>query len=336
MIDTSNWKEFRVGDLFEVSKAYAYNKETLPESDSTENVHINCVTRTAINNGVDYIADLTKDLKIENGNALTIGGEGVICFYQSDKFVCGTNMTVLRHKQLTVKSGLFISTIINYYSAGRFCYGRAFNKWQVENAVISLPATPSGEPDWKYMEDFMGGLHSEPLKTSVKSSHIPLETEKWGEFRVGDLFDVELAKGDIKLDEMLLGDMPLVSSGETNNGIVGYIDNNGDGKSERFDANRITVDMFGNAYYQSEPFYAVSHGRVNILSPKFDLTPNVGLFLSTIIKGDQYKYSYGRAVYSRVVENMVIRLPQTPDGEPDWAWMENYMRSLPYSDLIAA
>lgn len=157
MIDTSNWKEFRVGDLFEVSKAYAYNKETLPESDSTENAHINCVTRTAINNGVDYIADLTKDLKIESGNALTIGGEGVICFYQSDKFVCGTNMTVLRHKQLTVKSGLFISAIINYYSAGRFCYGRAFNKWQVENAVISLPATPSGEPDWKYMEDFMGG-----------------------------------------------------------------------------------------------------------------------------------------------------------------------------------
>lgn len=108
---------------------------------------------------------------------------------------------------------------------------------------------------WKIL---WGGLHSEPLKTSVKSSHIPLETEKWGEFRVEDLFDVELAKGDIKLDEMLLGGIPLVSSGETNNGIVGYIDNNGDGKSERFDSNRITVDMFGNAYYQSEPFYAVS------------------------------------------------------------------------------
>lgn len=335
MIDTSNWKEFRVGDLFEVSKAYAYNKETLPESDSTENVHINCVTRTAINNGVDYIADLTKDLKIESGNALTIGGEGVICFYQSDKFVCGTNMTVLRHKQLTVKSGLFISTIINYYSAGRFCYGRAFNKWQIENAVISLPATSSGEPDWKYMEDFMGGLHSEPLKTSVKSSHIPLETEKWGEFKVSDIFTIKKGKR-LTSEEQTNGCVPYVGAIDSNNGITNMI-----GQAAIHDENTISLSYngsVGEAFYQPEEYWATDD--VNALyfkeSNGYPFNVYIGLFICAILRKEKYRFSYGRKWILTEMENTLIRLPVQTDGTPDWTWMENYMRSLPYSDLIAA
>lgn len=93
-----------------------------------------------------------------------------------------------------------------------------------------------------------------------------IDTSTWKEFRVGDLFTVELAKGDIQLAEMDLGNVAFVSSGGTNNGIAGYISSIGDGKSEIFPSNRITVDMFGNAFYQSEQFYAVSHGRVNIVN----------------------------------------------------------------------
>lgn len=155
-----------------------------------------------------------------------------------------------------------------------------------------------------------------------------LDIGKWKEFRVGDLFDIELAKGDIKFDDMMSGDIHLVSSGESDNGIVGCIDAAGDGKSEIFDGNCLTVDMFGNAFYQNEEFYAVSHGRVNILKPKFVLTEYVGLFLSTVIKQEQYKYSYGRAVYSDVARDMIIRLPVDSNGEPDWVFMEEYIKSL--------
>lgn len=48
--------------------------------------------------------------------------------------------------------------------------------------------------------------------------------QQWGFFKVKDFFKVELSKGDIKLDEMESGTVALVSSGETNNGVVGYID----------------------------------------------------------------------------------------------------------------
>ena len=104
-------------------------------------------------------------------------------------------------------------------------------------------------------------------------------TQQWRFFKIKDFFKVELSKGDIKLDEMESGTVALISSGETNNGVVGYIDEKGDGKAKIFPPNRITIDMFGNAFYQSEPFYAVSHGRVNILTPKFNLTKGIGLFI---------------------------------------------------------
>lgn len=64
--------------------------------------------------------------------------------------------------------------------------------------------------------------------------------------------------------------------------------------------------MFGNAFYQDEPFYAVSYGRVNVLNPKYDLTLNVGLFICTIINHEQHKYSYGRAVYSKVAKKWIL------------------------------
>lgn len=98
-----------------------------------------------------------------------------------------------------------------------------------------------------------------------------LNVESWKEFVVSDYFDVYLSAGDLKLDDCELGNIPLISSGATNNGIVGYIDEKGDGKAQRFKANSITVDMFCNAFYQNHDYYAVSHGRIRLaiyLSPK--------------------------------------------------------------------
>jgi hypothetical protein len=89
--------------------------------------------------------------------------------------------------------------------------------------------------------------------------------------------------------------------------------------------------MFCHANYQGVPYYAVGHGRVNILLPKFTLNKFIGLFICTLINREVYRFSYGRAVYSTVAEKMIIRLPVTPSGEPDWQFMEDYIKSLPFS-----
>ena len=163
-----------------------------------------------------------------------------------------------------------------------------------------------------------------------------LNTPLWKEFTIGDYFDVYLSSGDLKIDDCEPGNIPLISSGSTNNGIVGYIDEKGDGKAQIFKANCITVDMFCNAFYQNEDFYAVSHGRVNILCPKFKCNLQIGLFICSIIKKEQFKYSYGRAVYSSEIARMIIKLPSTPDNEPDWNYMDQYIKSIKHKPLSTA
>lgn len=178
-----------------------------------------------------------------------------------------------------------------------------------------------------------------------------LNTQEWKEYQIDKLFKVVLSKGDIKEDDMDSGTVRLVSSGETDNGIVAHIDSKGDGKAEIFDGNVITADMFCNAYYQDKPFYAVSHGRVNVLLPKFKLNSFIGLFISTIINNEKYKYSYGRALYSNVVSSMIIKLPTKFDEAngkfiiddkktyseegyiPDWQFMEDYIKSLHHKPI---
>lgn len=153
-------------------------------------------------------------------------------------------------------------------------------------------------------------------------------TKKWKKFYLNQLFSCVLSKGDLKEEECLSGEVPLVSSGSTNNGIVKYIDSQGDGKAQIFEGNCLTIDMFCNCFYQEKKFYAVSHGRVNILLPKFSLNKNIGLFLATVINVQRYKFSYGRAVYSSVAEKIDIKLPVDSYGNPDWEYMDNFIHIL--------
>ena len=49
-----------------------------------------------------------------------------------------------------------------------------------------------------------------------------LNVNEWEEFQVGKLFNCSLSAGDLKIDDCEKGDIPLISSGQTNNGLVGY------------------------------------------------------------------------------------------------------------------
>jgi hypothetical protein len=86
--------------------------------------------------------------------------------------------------------------------------------------------------------------------------------------------------------------------------------------------------MFCKAYYQPTDYYAVSHGRVNILKPKFELSRNIALFICSLINYETYRFCYGRGVYSNVIAGLEIKLPVNADDTPDWELIENYMQSL--------
>lgn len=328
-LDIENWKQFRIGDLFEIENGKKY------PSDMRESGKLPLISTSAQNNGVsDHIAT-RKDHVYSNFLTVAYSGSvGATFYHKENVFVGETVFALLPKFKCNEYIGYFLSTILNFENY-RYDYGRKIVGSKYIDFVIKLPTTEQGTPDWKFMEEYIKSLHCKPLTTKNKSeNNLKLNTNEWKPFEIGELFDVQLSKGDLKLNEVDCGIIPLISSGDTNNGYIGKISKIGDGKAEIFTKNKITLDMFGNAYYQDKDFFAVSHGRVNILSPKFELNKYIGLFIIPIIEMEQYKYSYGRAIYSKVAENMIINLPATEQGIPDWKFMEQYIKSLPYGDRL--
>ena len=151
---------------------------------------------------------------------------------------------------------------------------------------------------------------------------------KWKEFQLVDLFELHLAKGDLQPKKLQNGEIPLVSAGGANNGIVMYI-KDGDGKSDKFDSNVITIDMFGKAFYQNKDFFAVSHGRVNILKPKFKLNFHIGLFFVSLFdKKLLDSFSFTKMCSQGRLQKETINLPIDSNGEPNFTLMEKFIKNI--------
>lgn len=59
----------------------------------------------------------------------------------------------------------------------------------------------------------------------------------------------------------------------------------------------------------------------------------IALFVCAVLRQEKYRYSYGRKWVLESMKSNVIKLPEK-SGEPDWLYMEDYIKSLPYGDRI--
>lgn len=159
-----------------------------------------------------------------------------------------------------------------------------------------------------------------------------IDTSEWQEYNITDLFDFEQIKGDIQAPKTKGGEYPLVSSGKINNGICKYIEKQE--SSNLFDKNKITIDMFGKVFFQTQKFYSVAHARVNVLTPKHNLNKYTGLYVATAIEAvTLLKYQFSNMCSQKALKTEKIKLPsvynfETKKYEPDWEYMEKYMRDI--------
>lgn len=327
-IDTSKWKEFVLKDLFTIEKGTRLTKANMKPG------NINYVGATAFNNGVTAKIGNTENL--HPAGTLTVCYNGSIgqTFYQTEPYWATDDVNVLYPKfELTPYIARFLRPIIQKYGQN-YAYVDKWTADKMQATKILLPAK-DGSPDWEFMENYMREKEQQ-TSTSVKAlnrlthTHNPkrVDTSEWKEYPLNKLFEIKLSEGDNKANLLEEGQIPLVSSGSFNNGIAKYI-KEGDGKSKMFEGNVITVDMFGKAFYQNKPFYAVSHGRVNILEPKFANNKYLGLFISSIIDSTLFpKYNFVMMCNQSQLQKEKIKLPATSSGEPDWDLMEQYMRQV--------
>lgn len=333
-IDISEWKEFRVGDLFDIhpTKAYKCTNAELLDGGGT-----NVVVNSAYDNGIGGTSTFSPT---ENGNMITFSDtvDANTIFYQKSPFIGYPHVQGLypvgKYQNAWTQGNLqyFVTAFRERALSVGFDYGNKFRRDIAANLFVKLPSTPDGAPDWAYMESYMANLETKVaesltmLQAAKDAEKKKVDTREWGEFRVGELFDAFLSKDDIQPKAIVEGNTPLVSSGKENNGIIACIDNK---NARLWEANTLTVDMFGKVFYQGQPYYAVSHGRVNILMPRMPMTKHCMQFIGCAIERvTTDKYAFSEMCTGTKLLKDVILLPKDETGQPDWAYMEEYMRKV--------
>ena len=277
------------------------------------------VTSGSKNNGVVGFFDLEPLYK----NVISVARTGSIgeTFYHDYPCVINSDCMVLTAKQSLSVEDMFWFVYAIGKSKIRFSYARKVTPSRLGQIFI-----PSEKPKWFKKADW--NLESK-LNKKATDKEINLDVSTWQWFTYNVIFD--LKKGQrIVNNEMIKGNTPCIRPIEDNNGVHDYID-----LEPNHTGNTITVNYNGSvaeAFYQPKPYFALDD--INILYPKFELNPYIAMFLITLIRKEKYRFSYGRKWHLGRMKESKIKLPIDSNGKPDWKFMEDYIKSLPYSANI--
>lgn len=331
-IDKSKWQEFDFNKVFLVTRG-----KRLKTADQISG-DIAYISSTKINNGIDNYVIPPDDIPIFN-HAITINIIGSIgfCFYHSYNFIASDNCAVLNIKdkniQLNIILFLFLKPVLEAMKH-KYSYARTMNIPILKKEKILLPAK-NNLPDWGYMRNYIKNKAKDIIyKNPViyPKTTISLNSVQWQEFKVPDLFYVVGTKTTPKLilNEYGYGDCPYITTRATNNGIDGFYDF----YTEK--GNVLTIDSatIGHTTYQEGDFSASDHVEKLIPICHKKMNKYVALFLKTILNKEQYRYGYGRKFNQTRIKETIINLPIVSKNLPNWQFMEDYIKSLPYSKSL--
>lgn len=365
-LNVQEWKEIQIGRLFDIypTKAYAgMSNDELNDGGATP-----FIINSAENNGIGGFCSLPAT---EKGNIITFSDttDGNTFFYQPNDFIGFAHVQGMHPKgrEWNKYQMIFMTAILMFHNRGLFNYGRKMRRDVISSTFVKVPVQHNEDgslvidankkysddgyvPDWEFMENYIKSLHSQPITTKISGKSVPdLDVDKWEEFRVGKLFsNIYKAKAHTK-DEVIETDRGIhfVSRTDTNNGVDIVVKNDGLEGVEK--ANCITIgDTTATCYYQNEDYVTGDH--MVVLRAEW-MNMYTGLFIRTIIMQEYIRYCYGRAYRMDLIKNTMIKLPIQRDEKgnpiidnskkysekgyiPDWEFMENYIKTLPYSDRI--
>ena len=171
-----------------------------------------------------------------------------------------------------------------------------------------------------------------------------LTIDSWRDFVIVKLFTIK-SPASRSIKKYNEGEIPYVSSGSVNNGIISYLEPQKDEQLE--EGNCITVSpLDGSSFFQDEDFLGRG-GAGSAISLLYN--PNLSkynaLFICTVIKKAAQKFDYSDALTSDNLRTLKIKLPAryNKDGSvyldekkeysdegfvPDWEYMGHYMQEI--------
>lgn len=351
-LDVKNWKPFYISDIFTIRNGKGITKEEIENNPGD----LTAVQSGEENNGsigkIDKQYCLDKNYVVSENPCLTVARSGSAGFVSFQKYGCvvGDSAKLLELKETDKISDnvlLFLQSILLMLQS-KYAYGRKVTNEKYASEIIRLPVCADGSPDWGFMEEYIKSLRSAPLITKNKKNKAPdLKTANWKKFFLGRIFDIRKGKR-LTAENQENGINIYIGAIDSNNGVANYIS-----QTPIHKGNTISVNYngsVGEAFYQPDPYWATDD--VNVLYAKHHkLNRYIGLFIATVIRLEKYRFSYGRKWTLENMKASEIFLPVLHDETgtpivdhdykysdngyiPDWEFMENYIRLLPYGDRI--
>lgn len=361
-------KEFRIGDLFDIhpTKAYKLKNYELFATQGVTPVLSNSSSDNGI--GGYCGLEPTEEGKIITFSDTTTGADTMFyqskpfIGYPHVQGMYPHNYEVWNEKRY-----LYLISSIRKASGTGWSYAVKFNRALVCELMVELPVIEHSDPnheytvddiDWQYMEDRIKELEEDRIKEleaylkvtnlddyeltdedkkvlslsgkSTLNKNGALETDcengtlRFKKFVVGNLFSSSTGDVDLQQKDINGKGTFFINSGVDNHGIKGKTDR----KAKIFPANTITIDFWGNAYYRDFEYKMATHNHVFSLTGQIIKNRLVGLYLIGRFAKLPTLFSYNNMATWNKLRILTISLPVTLDGEPDFDYMERYIRAI--------
>lgn len=284
------------------------------------------VSRTSKNNGVVAFVEPMENILPNPGGTLSVavGGSVLSTFLQETEYYSGFHILYLKPRfKLTKLQLLFYCYSINF-NAYKYSYGRQANKTLKDLLVPDVAEIP---------KEFLKLNIKKPKNDKIKDRILNLDFNQWQTFHISELFELQKCKCNNATELLTSGDdIYYIGAKKKENGVMKKVVRDeqlvtkgncilfiGDGQGS-----------IGYSLYQQNDFIGSSTltAGYNDYLNKYN-----ALFIVTILDLERYRYSFGRKYGKDQILKATIKLP-TIDNKPNWKYMEEFIKALPYSKAI--
>ena len=332
------WGEFYIKDIFnDIQRGKRLKKADHKRGETPY------ISSTSLNNGVDNFIGNEDRVRIFS-DCLTVANSGSVgaTFYHPSNVIASDHVTKLANKKFNKYVYLFISTIISRL-AEKYSFNREINDNRIQKEKIMLPINKEGTPDYAFMEIYIKRLEKEKLKNYLnyaqqkmsglnqnKGGVTHFSEKEWGEFFIENLFKIYTG-GDLILQNVKKGIHPIISHSKENNGIASF---SNEIKNKKLFNSNTTISLAdrGNFWASTQLMDFYIGTRVKALESKFTSNRFILKFISLSINKQDVRFSYGNNATAKTGKIKIL-LPIDKKGNPDYTYMENYIKKLEYEKL---
>ena len=345
-LENKQWAPFKISSLFQPIRGTEKNMASLGAGNTPLISARNC------GNGVKAFVSIPTD-RLHRGHAITLNNDGDggagLAYYQPMVFALDTHVTDLRPKDslgnLSRYAMQFVAAAISKQRT-LFGHGRSISLKRLNLLRVMLPVDELGNPDWKFMEDYIRereAIQVERCRKFLMKRVADIERERervndsefsssslfrrnWKSYPINQIFDIHSGKR-LESRNRKPGRRPFIGALDNSNGIAGFVAD----RNSSLDSNVLGVNYNGNGvclgFYH--PYECIFSDDVK----RFHLKNNEGnefiyLFLKVAIQQQKSKYGYLYKFNATRMARQSIMLPSTNSGEPDFVFMETVGRAI--------